>query len=257
MSSEESAHEVHGEPESRWSLPAGESDLTLPSSLDPWVAALGLWTSVDAPTYRLVARCFGTGREPEWAFVCSQLLQSGLVEPVSGSEAFTFRAEWVPALERALAALGGADGARARLVDAWLEAPELNLVAEVAGWASAVSHWDAVDEIWMALLEHTGSLSEEALSIFRDLPPEARRARPMLSWASGAAEALLTDPNRLEGEATMQRLLMDSEVLHADWSTREDADNAVSAGTIRMIGERRLPTTRAGQSLEAAWQTKQ
>jgi DNA-binding CsgD family transcriptional regulator len=179
------------------------------------------------------------------------------MEPVSESETFTFRPEWVPALERALLAIGGADAARAKLVDAWLETPELKLVAEVAGWASTASHWDAVDEIWMALLEHTGGLSEDALLIFRDLPPEARRARPMLSWASGAAEALLSDPLRLEGEAAMQRLLMDSEVIHADWSMREDADNAVSAGTIRMIGERRLPTTRAGQSLGAAWQTKQ
>ena len=38
---------------------------------------------------------------------------------------------------------------------------------------------------------------------------------------------------------------------------REDADIAVIAGTIRFLGERRLPTTHAGQSLEAAWRTKQ
>ena len=139
MSSEESAQEVHGEPETRWSRPAGGSDLEWPSSLDPWVAALGLWTSVDARTYRLVARCFGNGRGPEWAFVSSLLVQSGLVEPVPGSEAFTFRSEWVPALERALGDIGGADAARVRLVDAWLETPELKLVARVAGWAAARS----------------------------------------------------------------------------------------------------------------------
>jgi DNA-binding CsgD family transcriptional regulator len=38
---------------------------------------------------------------------------------------------------------------------------------------------------------------------------------------------------------------------------REDTDQAVSAGTFRMIGERRLPSTRVGQSLDAAWRTKQ
>ncbi len=236
---------------------AGESHLELPSSLESWVAALGLWASVDEATYRLVSRCFGNGRGPEWPFLWSSLLNAGLVEPVLESEAFTFRPEWVPALEGALLSIGGADGARDRLVEAWLKTPELNLVAEVAGWASDASRWDAVDEIWMALQEHTGGLPVEALEVYRDLPPEARRARPMLSWASGAAEALLSDPVRAEGEATMQRLLVDSEVLHADWSMREDADNAVSAGTIRMIGVRRLPTSHAGQSLEAAWQTKQ
>ena len=79
----------------------------------------------------------------------------------------------------------------------------------------------------------------------------------MLTWASGAADSLLSDAPRQEGEATLQRLLLDSALLHADWSLREDTNTAVSAGTIRMIGERRLPTTHAGQSLEAAWRTKQ
>ena len=221
------------------------------------MAALGLWASVDEPTYRLVARCFGNGREPEWDFLCSLLLHAGLVEPGSTSETFTFRPEWMPALERALVALGGAEAARSRLVDAWLATPDRKLVAEVVGWASNSFRWDAVDEIWMALAEQTGDLPEEALLIYRDLPPEARKARPMLTWASGAAESLLSHPLRQEGEATIQRLLVDSEVIHADWSMRADADTAVSAGTIRMQGVRRLPTTHAGESLEAAWRTKQ
>lgn len=238
-------------------MQADDSELELPSSLQSWVAALGLWASVDEPTYRLVARCFGDGRAPEWPFLCSLLLRAGLIEPVSTSETFTFRPEWLPALERALVALGGADSARSRLIDAWLAAPDRRLLAEVAGWAARAARWDAVDDIWMALSEQTGDLPREALVVYRDLPPEARTARPMLSWASGAAESLLSDPLRQEGEATMQRLLVDSEVLHADWSLRADPDNAVTAGTIRMIGVRRLPTTNAGQSLEAAWRTKQ
>ncbi|MGV8909668.1 MAG: response regulator transcription factor [Propionicimonas sp.] len=229
----------------------------MPSSLESWVAALGLWNLADEPTYRLVARCFGNGRGPEWPFLCSLLLHAGLVEPASGSETFTFRPEWLPALERALGGLGGADAARSRLIDAWLATPDENLVAEVAGWASRLARWDAVDEIWMTLAEETGDLPQEALEIYRDLPPEARKARPMLSWASGAAESLLSNPLRQEGEATIQRLMLDSEVLHSDWSMREDADNAVTAGTIRFLGERRLPTTHAGQSLESAWRTKQ
>ncbi|HEY3339430.1 MAG TPA: helix-turn-helix transcriptional regulator [Propionicimonas sp.] len=235
----------------------GASELELPSSLESWVAALGLWASVDEPTYRLVARCFGNGRGPEWPFLCSLLLHAGLVEPVSPSETFTFRHEWVPALERALVALGGADAARSRLVDAWLDTPDRRLVAEVVGWASDAARWDAVDEIWMALAEDTGDLPPEALAIYRDLPPEARTTRPMLSWASGAAESLLADPEVHRPHTALHRVLLDSEVLHSDWSMREDPDAAVTAGTIRLIGERRLPTTHAGQSLEAAWRTKQ
>lgn len=231
--------------------------MELPPSLEPWVAALGLWASVDESSYRLVAGCFGNGRAPEWPFLCSLLLRAGLVEPGSASESLTFRTAWLPALERALTALGGADDARSRLVDAWLEAPDRKLVAQVSRWSSDLGRWDAVDQIWMTFAEETGDLPQEALEIYRDLPPEARKARPMLSWASGAAESLLSNPLRVEGEATIQRLLLDSEVLHADWSMREDADTAVIAGTIRFLGERRLPTTHAGQSLEAAWRTKQ
>jgi len=257
MTGVEVPNESPSEPEPRWGSATSETELELPSSLESWVAALGLWASVDEPTYQLVARCFGNGRGPEWPFLCSLLLHAGLVEPGSTSESITFRPAWLPALERALGALGGADAARSRLVDAWLVTPDPRLVAQVARWASDFARWDAVDQIWMVLAEETGDLPQEALEIYRDLPPEARKARPMLSWASGAADSLLSDPSRTEGEATIQRLLLDSEVLHADWSMREDADTAVTAGTIRFLGERRLPTTHAGQSLEAAWRTKQ
>ena len=243
--------------EAPWPRGASEPELALPSSLDPWVAALGLWASVNEPAYRLVARCFGDGRDPEWQFLCSLLLHAGLVEPHAAAETFTFRPEWMPALNRALVALGGPDAVRSRLVDAWVATPDLRLVAEVAGWASDAARWDAVDEIWMALDEDMANLSPEVLRVFRDLLPEARKARPMLSWASGAAESLLADPGLGISDATLQRLLVDSEVLHADWSVRTDPDSAVTAGSIRMIGERRLPTTHAGQSLEAAWRTKQ
>jgi DNA-binding NarL/FixJ family response regulator len=93
--------------------------------------------------------------------------------------------------------------------------------------------------------------------VLRDLPVEARRARPILTWASGAADSVLAETPRKVAEGVLQRLLLDSALLHADWSVRDDTDEAVSAGTFRMIGERRLPSTRVGQSLDAAWRTKQ
>jgi DNA-binding CsgD family transcriptional regulator len=256
MVNAESAKQDPTEFEPPWGSEADQPALEWPPALDPWVAALCLWPSVDQPAYRLVARCFGGDGGPEWPFLCSLLLQAGLAEGPS-SDTVAFHEESLPVLRQGLVALGGADAARSRLVDAWLAAPDRRLVAEIAEWASSSARWDAVDRIWMALAEDTADLSPETLVIFRDLPAEARTARPMLSWASGAAESLLADPAAQMGEATMQRLLLDSEVLHADWSVREDPDTAVTAGTIRMIGERRLPTTEAGESLEAAWRTKQ
>ncbi|MGV8908035.1 MAG: response regulator transcription factor [Propionicimonas sp.] len=236
---------------------SGPPTLELPRSLGQWVATIMLWSIIDEPRYRLVARCFGEGRGPEWHFLASLLEHAGLVTPGAVPGTFTVQADWLPVLEREVVALGGVSAARAQLVDAWLEQPDWNLVEEITSWARDLSRWDAIEGIWMALDEKTGGLPAHTLAVFRDLPLEARKARPMLTWASGAADSILTDASHQGVQATLQRLLLDSALLHADWSLREDTDSAVSAGTIRMIGERRLPTTHAGQSLNAAWRTKQ
>ena len=245
----------------RFTDPEGVSkndpELKLPGSLGTWVAALMVWPVVDEPTYRLVARCFDGGRGPEWTFLSSLLVHDGLVRSGAAADTYTFREEWLPTLERGVLSIGGVDAVRSKLIDAWLEDPDLCLVGQVVSWASDLARWEAVDRIWLTLGERTRDISREALAVYRDLPLEARKARPILTWASGAAESALADSPRAEGEAVLQRLLLDSALLHADWSVREDTDTAVSAGTIRMIGERRLPTTHAGQSLEAAWRTKQ
>ena len=85
MASVEAVTKTPQEVEPRWSAATSESELELPSSLESWVAALGLWASVDEPTYQLVARCFGNGRGPEWPFLCSLLLHAGLAEPGSAT----------------------------------------------------------------------------------------------------------------------------------------------------------------------------
>ncbi len=236
--------------------PTPEPELTLPESLTPWIAALSLWPSVDQGTFRLVAHCFGHDRTPEWPFLTSLLEKGGLVASGAQPDAFTFRPEWLLVLDTTLADLGGADVARSALIDAWLLAPDRNLAAQVARWASDQARWDAVDMIWMALAATPDGPPTQALAVFRDLPVEARRARPMLTYASGAAESLL-GPATHRGEATLQRLLLDSAMVHSDWSKRADTDAAVAAGTIRLVGQRRLPSTRAGDSLASAWQTKQ
>jgi DNA-binding NarL/FixJ family response regulator len=52
----------------------------------------------------------------------------------------------------------------------------------------------------------------------------------------------------------LNRMILDSALLHANWAQREDTDTAVFAGILRMIGERHLPPS--ARPLEAAWRTK-
>ena len=245
----------------QWVTPKGGSAhgslLELPASLGSWVAALTLWPTIGEPSYRLVARSLGDGRDPGWTFFTSLVVHAGLVETGPDPDTYVFREEWRPELERELENLGGAEATRLALVDAWTAEPDPHVVSEIAQWARRLERWDVMEHIWLLLGEHTGELSEDALVVLRDLPIEARRARPILTWASGAAVSVLADTPRKEAEGVLQRLLLDSAMLHADWSVREDTDEAVSAGTFRMIGERRLPSTRVGQSLDAAWRTKQ
>ncbi len=152
----------------------------------------------------------------------------------------------------------GADGAvRASLVEAWLADPEQELLDTVAAWAYELCLWEALEQIWIFIAEQTSGLSPSTLELFRALPIEARRARPILTWASGAAESLLAEGPRQQMEGLWQRLLLDSAMLHADWAIRPDTNEAVDAGTFRMIGERRMPASQAGQSLDAAWRTKE
>ena len=234
-----------------------EPRLELPASLGSWVAALTLWPLIDEHSYRLVAESFAGGRVPGWTFFTSLVVHAGLVENGPTPDTYVLREDWRPELERELEVLGGADSTRLKLVDAWTASLDPYLVSDIAQWARRLERWDVMERIWLLLGEHTGGLSEEALAVLRDLPVEARRARPILTWASGAADAVLADTPRKGADSLLRRQLLDSALLHADWSVRDDTDEAVSAGTFRMIGERRLPATRVGQSLDAAWRTKQ
>ena len=236
--------------------PSGEFQ-DLPAPLGESLAPLVLWPAITEPAYHLVARRFGAGRQAEWTFFASLLVSSGIATPGPEPDSYTYPERWRLVLEHRLDAIGGAEAVRGRLLDAWLEQPEASLLSDMAAWARHLLRWDVMEQVWLLLGEHTADVPVEILEVLRDLPAEARKARPILTWASGAAAALLADNPRLEAEAVLQRILLDSALLHADWSVREDTDEAVSAGTFRMIGERRLPATRTGQSIDAAWRTKQ
>lgn len=234
-----------------------ESALEIPAPLGRWVAVLTLWPVIDQHYHQLAARCFGDGLAMEWKAFALVVSRTGIAEPGPQPDTFVFRPEWAAALEPELEGLGGGQAIRTRLVEAWAEEPDLHLVDEITAWARGLSRWDLFERVWLLLGEQTTGLSRPTLEVFRDLPLEARYTHPILTWASGAAASLLAGTPRQESEAVLQRLMLDSAMLHADWSVREHSDEAVSAGTFRMIGERRLPSTRVGQSLEAAWRTKQ
>lgn len=228
----------------------------LPASVPEWCAALLVWPAIDEHSHRLTARCFDSDEGKDWRSFSGRLVMVGLAEEIE-ADSYRFAEDWQPAVARGLDLLGGADAVRARLFEAWLEEPDRHVVGQVAAWARESSRWDVLERVWLFLGEQAGGLSTQTLEVLRDLPIEARQERPILTWASGAADSLLAASPGQAHEAVLQRLLLDSAMLHADWSVRHDTDNAVSAGTFRMIGERRLPSTHVGQSLEAAWRTKQ
>lgn len=130
------------------------------------------------------------------------------------------------------------------------------LLAEVGLGARDLARWDVVEEAWILLNETAADLDRNLLKALAELPAEARKERPILTGASAAAGSVLDNPEHA-AESVQRRMSLDAAILHADWATREDTDTAVFAGSMRMLGERRLPSSRPGQSLEAAWRTKQ
>lgn len=223
----------------------------------PWIGAFALWPRLDEHVYRLVLRACGVGQQaPQWSSFSSLLTREGVARRVRDPAGYTPDPEWLPMLEAQLEALGGAGTARALLLGAWLAQPDPFTLPIISQFGLEAERWDVLEQTWLLLGEHTTGLRQETLLLFRDLPVEARRARPILTWASGAAASLLAPAGQQAG-LVLRRLLLDSVMLHADWSVRDDTDEAVSAGTFRMIGEGHLPTAQGGRPLDAAWQTKQ
>ncbi len=233
-----------------------ELSLALPASLRRWTPALTLWPVVDRARFDLTFRCLGEGPVSDWTTFAAAATEAGLVEPGPDCDTVVFRPEWAAALEAGLERLGGRDALRALVVDEWSPGLDPLVTADIAFWARDVGRWEVVEEAWIGLNVHNELQTGDLLALFRDLPVEARIARPVLTWASGAAEAALIAAGRHGAETAPTAIMLDSAMLHSNWSRREDTDTAVYAGTLRMLGERRQPSTRPGQALEAAWRTK-
>lgn len=247
----------HGDPPSRFVARVGV-DLALPSPLREHVPALTLWRLIDEPRYLLTCTCLDRdGPAVDWSGFVGAARRAGLVEPGPAPATYRFRREWLPTLEAGLVALANADELRSGLVGAWMDGNrDPRLLAEVGLWARDLARWDVVEEAWILLNETAADLDRDLLKALAELPAEARKERPILTWASAAAGAVLDNPEHA-AESVQRRMSLDAAILHADWATREDTDTAVFAGSMRMLGERRLPSSRPGQSLEAAWRTKQ
>ncbi len=176
-------------PPETWGKLAPERALT--ASLEPWVAALSVARTVNQHLYRLVARAYSQGHEPEWSFFSSFLVNASMVDPAGSAETYTFRTEWHDVIEEALDELGGSAAVRHHLLQVWLADPDRHLLDAVCGWARDLQRWDVLEHVWLLLGEHASGMSTELIDLLQDLPVEARRSRPILTWASAAAASRL------------------------------------------------------------------
>lgn len=233
---------------------AHELHLALPAPLRGWAPALMLWPVLDEHRYACTQRCVGESRGGDWASFCASAEDATLVEAGSEPRTVVFRPEWAPVLELGLQAFGGREVLRKRLVDGW--SPDLEPLAapDVLLWACQLHRWRVAEEAWIQLNAHQKAPGSELLRTLIDLPLEARVERPVLTWATNAAAATLAAQSG--GEPIPAGLMLDAAMLHANWSTREDTDTAIDAGTLRMLGQRRQPSTHPVAALDAAWRTK-
>ena len=233
---------------------AGSDALSLPPDSPWWLPILSLWPSITPGSHAAVVVGFPEGGTMPWAAFEAWLSRTGLAEPVPGSRpsSLLVRAAWLPVLDRALDDLLESEDVRARLLRI-THGPRHRIVTRVARWARGAGRWPVLQEIWLLVSEDAANVPGELLPVLADLPEEARRERPILTWAAAVAEADAA-PVARRADAMFGRLLLDAASVHADWALREDTDTAVLAGTLRMIAERRLPSS--GRPLETSWKTK-
>lgn len=231
-------------------------DRQLPAGGPAWLPVLCLWPEITEASYAAVTECFGSEPHTDWAGFAAWLTDAGLADVVPDAvpPSLRIRSDWLPALDLALDDFMDEAGVRAALLRS-SERPLRPVIPAVAVWARNSGRWDVLQSIWREFADNSADIPPGVLGVFADLPTDARKAVPSLTWASAVAEADAASPGSKRTEVFLNRVILDSALLHADWSLREDTDTAVLAGIIRMIGERYLPPS--GGPLEAAWRTKE
>lgn len=234
--------------------PAGER--TLPSGAPAWLPVLSVCPEVTEDSYAAIAECFGEspGGWPE--FEC-WLRSAALADPVPHSQPVSLKVRdvWLPALALALGRFLDQAESRAGLVQCPHRELRKPLITAVAVWARNAGRWDVLQDLWRQVADDAANIPDGVLPVYVDLPADARKDYPILTWASAVAEADAANPRSTRTAVFLNRMILDSAMLHADWALREDTDTAVFAGILRMIGERHLPPS--GMPLDAAWRTKE
>ncbi|PFG18396.1 regulatory LuxR family protein [Propionicimonas paludicola] len=228
----------------------------LPRDAPQWLPLIVFWPAFDQAAYQSIVACFGEEAGSSWSDFRTWAIESGVAEAVPdvASSAIQVRQEWVPTLEVAVHLLLDEPELRMKVLAGCQPTTNWRLALTFATWARHSHRWELLQQIWWRYVENAADVPGEMLPIFADLPAEARRAYPVLTWISAAAEAETVRPTSRRTEAFLDRLILDSVLLHADWASRESPDAAVMAGILRMVGERYLPPS--GKPLDAAWRTK-
>ena len=234
--------------------PIGPSEQgQLPSGAPHWLPILALSPEVTEASYTAMCSVFSDEAPTAWPQFASWLMGTGLAEAVPDSQPVALRVtpHWLAVLGSTLD-VRDERGFREKLLES-AHTHRPHLTTKLATWARSSCRWDVLSEIWVDHARRAEDPPPDVLRVFSDLPTDARKRYPTLSWACAVAEADAAPPGRATA-AFLDRLIHDSATLHYDWSLRDDTDSAVVAGILRMIGERHLPPSLA--PLDAAWRTK-
>ncbi|HEX5335764.1 MAG TPA: hypothetical protein VFW55_07780, partial [Propionicimonas sp.] len=183
----------------------------LPSGAPAWLPVLSLCPDVTEDVYAAIAECFGVTRA-SWSEFESWLRSTGMATPVPDSQPVSLKVEavWLPTLARALDLLMDDATVRGRLVlcsHRELRRPILTAVAE---WARSAGRWDVLQDLWRQVADNAASIPNGVLVVYEDLPPDARRDYPILTWASAVAEADAATPRSRRTEVFLNRMILDS-----------------------------------------------
>ena len=221
-----------------------------------WLPMLAFWERFDESAYQSVRAGFGELTGPDWPGLIVWATGSEVAEldAEDGPPALRVSPEWMPVLLAEATTLLDEPASWDRAMAVCRPVPDWQPTVALATWVRNLGRWAALLDIWRVHAEQADSVPAEFLTIYAELPTEARSAQPVLTWVSAIAAAETVTPSAKRTEAFLDRIILDSALLHADWQSRETTDIALEAGVLRMVGQRYLPPS--GGPLEAAWRTK-
>jgi len=230
-------------------------EVPLPLSTPAWASLLALWPSIGEGLFVDLAATCDSEAPHQWDACSARLVEAGLCEHDPAAErALVVVDPWRPPLDAAFGALVDMERLAiwfSLVVD---EAARQALLTGITRWTQRRARWDVLSDLWLVVSRDGAALTDAAVESFVDTPEEARRQYPALTLASAMAAASLAQAPRTRADAFLGRVVLDATRLHADWARRAETDDAVAAGTLRMLGERWLPAST--NPLDAAWRTK-